>query len=139
MSVCWDPSRVEEYVPEADRDKPPTEQRVFLLGYLKAKHLAEVQDLVASITMSADGETQTQFRATSSFQYEMLVRSLKGWRNVPGPNGTQLVFKEDGKGYVNGDLVDWIPPSVRLELSVKATEMNMLGEEDRKNSGSRPG
>lgn len=134
MPLTWDPKARFEYVPVDYREGPEAERPVFYIRPLKARERAQVMDSMAEgkLVDGVDGggpQVSFQLKVTGTFAYEVLRRSLDGWKNVP-----DLDFKRGQDGLVLEELLDRIHPEIRTEVATKSLEYNEITERDEKNS-----
>lgn len=113
-----------DYVPKDHRDKPEEERVVFSLKILTPKEFAAVQD-------EALDEFGLGMRR-GSFVLALCRYGIAGWR---GPEGTPP-FAADEKGRVTDEALGLLAGKLRIELANELDDMNTLGDDEGKASGS---
>lgn len=86
MSIAYDRSRVREFIPAADRELPPESRTVLLWSPLSVYDDFELADMHGT---RAD-QTKAWWYAS-----DVVARALRGWRNLPMPDGTPAAFEVD--------------------------------------------
>jgi hypothetical protein len=121
MIPLGDPKQEVEYILEAERDRPPGEQTVFLLRGLDVRQR---------------GYLRSQFSTDQGLLHFWMAKcAIAGWRNVDG-----LTFKSEtsaigGKEYemVADECLDRIPERVLIEIGNVTIRRIGLAEDEKKN------
>jgi len=131
VTITRDSKRTWDYVCEEDRALPPEEQTVWTLGVLTSRAQAAILD--ASITTGPKG---AQVERPGSAQLMVVAYGLKGVRNLQDGDGNPVELSwQTGSGgaRVSDELLDSVPPQVRIELFTEIARLNRLDATDRKN------
>lgn len=86
MSIAYDRNAVREYVPLADRNLPADKQTVLLWAPLSVFDDFELAD--------KHGAKGSPDRAWW-YAADLVAMTLRGWRNLPMPDGTPAPFETD--------------------------------------------
>lgn len=114
----WYTPKREAEAKAADPKYAPCE---FLIGPLAFKDRAHVQNLLNSGEVIGDVVAY------------IIVRCLKGWRNVQDANGLDVEFKPDKAGRVTEEQLALLPWPLVSELALEVKRRSDLTEEERKN------
>lgn len=116
--------KIVPYVPKEDREKPPEAQVVFDLKVLSAREFAAVQD-------QALDEYGLGMRR-GSYVFGLLKYGVRGARGPGVPP-----FEVDPKtGLVADSFLDRLTGGLRIEISNFLDDLNVLGDDEGKASGS---
>ena len=116
MAIALDPNRTWDYVLEAERDLPASEQTVFKLRALKPAELAEVAD--SGFIHYRSG---TEIRATPAKQVLLTLRAgLLGWAGFKKADGSTLEPPASAD-----ERIAYLPEDVRIEI---ASEIRFGGQ-----------
>lgn len=106
MKLSIDPRVPREYVCEADKALASELQTIFLL---KAFTVYEEAELSA---LSSD----TSPTANARVMIETVRHGLIGWRNLVGPDGTQVPYTKGDDGYASRQSIEMLPTRLLIEL-----------------------
>lgn len=134
MLIARKPGGTFNYVSKNDPDKEnPT---VFHLKNLDASDQARIEDSLATGKAPVGGSRDEDVRievSSGTNVLRILNAGLDGWENFKDENGNEVEFIKDGRGKPKSDMFNYLPPSLRRELSNAITEGNTLSEEQEKN------
>jgi hypothetical protein len=134
---------VAEYVMQRDRERPKTEQTVFLFKPLA--HCAQRKFLnlvgsnmqaLASLAQAAEsGEAVPTMGALPLGEIIDVVvpNSLSGWRNFKDAQGKDVIWKGNGKGGMELEQMNLFDLTSLVEMVGAVISHSFLSEEDRKN------
>jgi hypothetical protein len=126
-----------------DEDKGTDQATTWVLGALDSRVMATLKDRATGLPISAlQGSTEgTAILNMNQVNFDVVVFGLKGFENFRYEDGKQVEYKTThtnlgGKTYltVDPELVKMLPPEVIDELANEIMDINVLKEEERKNS-----
>lgn len=137
-------TKVVTHVLSFDEDKGTDKEIKWELGALDSRVLASIKDRATGIPMSAlsgGGQDATATLNLNQTNFDIVVFGLKGFRNLLNEDGSAVEYKTahttlNGKTYLTADpdIVRTIPSEVIDELANEIMEINVMKEEERKNS-----
>jgi len=131
MPIAYDPSATTEYVLACDRDTPkPTR---FKLSHLTARQLAAIQDSARVVAPGPDGVVALRSLNIEGMYADACEAALVGWTDFYDATGSPVAFKR-GPAAIARLMPAWV-----AEIGKEVLRLNVLTEDEEKNSSSAPG
>lgn len=113
-----DPTKPIEYIPEGDKDKPKTEQTVFLLQPPHPEKVAKIKDKLWIERLSGGPRASITTRnfLWGSYELQLLKLVICGWKNFRYKDKKEVPFQKDSDGCCSIESLWRIPAGVRTEI-----------------------
>lgn len=108
MAKAYDRARTREYVPKCDRELPPEQQTVFILGWLS------VFDYTAMAEMFKDVKDDEKIFERLA---EIARRAIRGWRRFPLPDGSEAPFEKGSDNVATRETLERIGATEIVEIA----------------------
>ena len=132
-----------DHVMQCDRDRPQEEQTVFLLKPLPHSVQRKFLNMIGSNMQVLEdfaraAESGDEVPDMASLPLGEMIDSivpagLAGWRNFKDAKGNEIVWKGNGKGCMESELLERFNLAALVELVGAIINRAFLSEEDRKN------
>lgn len=127
-----------------DEDAGTDKAVTWILGALDSRVMASIKDKATGIPLSALAGGSTDGTATLNINltnFDVVLHGLKGFENFKFEDDSSVEYKTvttnlNGKSYLTADpdLIKLLPSDVIDELAGVIMDINVLKEEERKNS-----